>query len=70
MDRQSNRRLVLQGMAFGLAHGYYGKAMIAIMVHGWLLGMLAMWRKSLRPGVLSHGVQDSLGGIVAFLTMR
>ena len=62
--------LILQGVAFGLAHGYYGKAMLAIMVHGWLLGGLAWWRKSLRPGMLSHGVQDSLGGIVAFLLIK
>ena len=58
--------LVLQGVAFGLAHGYYGKAMLAIMVHGWLLGLLAYWRKSLRPGMLAHGLQDALGGMVAF----
>ena len=58
--------LVLQGVAFGLAHGYYGKAMLAIMVHGWLLGLLAYWRKSLRPGMLAHGLQDTLGGVVGF----
>jgi len=62
--------LILQGVAFGLGHGYYGKAMLAIMVHGWLLGVLAWWRKSLRPGMLSHGIQDSLGGIIAFLTIK
>jgi len=60
--------LVLQGVAFGLAHGYYGKAMLAIMVHGWLLGLLAYWRKSLRPGMLAHGLQDTLGGVVAFFS--
>jgi uncharacterized protein len=60
--------IVLQGVAFGLAHGYYGKAMLAIMVHGWLLGLLAYWRKSLRPGMLAHGLQDSLGGVVAFFS--
>jgi len=62
--------LILQGVAFGLAHGYYRQAMLAIMVHGWLLGLLAWWRKSLRPGMLAHGVQDSLGGIVAFITIK
>lgn len=59
--------LILQGVAFGLAHGFYGKAMLAIMVHGWLLGLLARWRKSLLPGMLAHGVQDTLGGIVAYM---
>ena len=62
--------LILQGVAFGLAHGYYRQAMLAIMVHGWLLGLLAWWRNSLRPGMLSHGVQDSLGGIVAFIMLK
>jgi hypothetical protein len=60
--------LVLQGVAFGLAHGFYGIAMIAIMVHGWLLGLLAYWRKSLRPGILAHLLQDSLGGLVSFFS--
>lgn len=58
--------LVLQAVAFGLGHGYYGKAMLAIMVEGWLLGLLAYWRKSLRPGILAHGLQDTLGGVLGF----
>jgi len=60
--------VILQGIAFGLAHGFYGKAMLAIMLQGWLLGLLACWRKSLRPGMLAHGLQDSIGGVVAFLS--
>ena len=60
--------IVLQGIVFGLAHGFYGKAMLAIMVQGWLLGLLAHWRKSLRPGMLAHWLQDSIGGVVAFFS--
>jgi membrane protease YdiL (CAAX protease family) len=60
--------IVLQGIVFGLAHGFYGKAMIAVMVQGWLLGLLAYWRKSLRPGMLAHWLQDSIGGVVAFFS--
>jgi uncharacterized protein len=60
--------IFLQGVIFGLGHGFYGTAMFAIMVHGWLLGMLAYWRKSLLPGMLAHGLQDSIGGIIAFFT--
>ena len=55
------------GVAFGFSHGYYGKAVIAIMVHGCLLGLLAWWRKSLLPGMLAHGLQDSLGVIIPFI---
>lgn len=60
--------IFLQGVVFGLAHGFYGKAMIAVMVQGWLLGLLAYWRKSLRPGMLAHWLQDSIGGLVAFFS--
>jgi len=60
--------ILLQGAVFGLAHGYYEKVMVLIMVQGWLLGLLAYWRKSLRPGMLAHGLQDGIGGIVAFFS--
>ena len=60
--------IVLQGIVFGLAHGFYGKAMLAIMVQGWLLGLVAYWRKNLRPGMLAHWLQDSIGGLVAFFS--
>jgi membrane protease YdiL (CAAX protease family) len=58
--------ILLQGVVFGLGHGFYGRAMLVVMVHGCLLGLLASWRKSLRPGMLAHGLQDTLGGILAF----
>lgn len=60
--------VILQGVAFGLAHGYYHKVMVVIMVQGWLLGLFAYWRKSLRPGMLAHGLQDGIGGVVAFFS--
>lgn len=58
----------LQGLIFGLGHGYYGRAMLVVMVQGWLLGALAEWRKSLRPGMLAHGLQNTIGGVVAFVS--
>jgi membrane protease YdiL (CAAX protease family) len=57
-----------QGVVFGLCHAYYGKAMGVVMIEGCLLGLLAHWRKSLRPGILAHGLQDTIGGIAAFLS--
>ena len=60
--------ILLQGVVFGLAHGYYQKVMVVIVVQGWLLGLLAYWRKSLRPGMLAHGLQDAIGGVVAFFS--
>ena len=60
--------LLLQGIVFGLAHAYYRWVMIAITVLAWLIGLLARWRRSLLPGMLFHAVQDSLGGVIAFVT--
>jgi uncharacterized protein len=56
----------LQGVIFGLAHGFYHSHMLAIMVEGWLLGVFVSWRQSLRPAILAHGMQDALGGLLAF----
>jgi membrane protease YdiL (CAAX protease family) len=58
----------LQGVAFGLAHGYYLRTIPVVMLLGWFLGLLAYWRKSLRPGMLAHGLQDTLGGLVGFFS--
>lgn len=58
--------IALQGVVFGLAHGYYHWVMVAVMVEGWLLGLLAYWRKSLRPGMLAHWLQDTIGVLAAF----
>ena len=60
--------ILLQGVVFGLAHTYYRLVMVAIMVLAWLLGLLAQWRRSLLPGMLFQGLQDCLGGVIAFLT--
>lgn len=63
--------LLLQGLAFGLAHGYQGWGMMTVItVFGWMFGALAMWRKSLLPGMLAHGIQDSSAGLVYFLFHR
>lgn len=62
--------IVLQAVTFGLGHGYYDAlTMLAIMVLGALFGLFAAWRKSLRPGMLAHGLQDTIGGVVAYMTM-
>jgi membrane protease YdiL (CAAX protease family) len=62
--------IVLQAMAFGLGHGYQGwKLMSLIAVYGACFGVLAHWRRSLRPGIIGHALQDTAGGLLArFLT--
>ena len=57
--------IVLQGAVFGFSHAYQGTAMvITIAVYGCLFGLLAAWRKSLRPGMLAHFLQDGIGGLI------
>lgn len=58
--------IVLQGIVFGASHGYQGwKFMLLISVYGALFGMLASWRRSLRPGMFAHFLQDGVGGLLA-----
>jgi uncharacterized protein len=57
--------MILQGVAFGLGHGYQGpKRMCVLAVYGCLFGLLAYWRRSLRPGMLAHAGQDTLVGLL------
>jgi membrane protease YdiL (CAAX protease family) len=37
---------------------------VTIGVYGCLFGLLAAWRKSLRPGMLAHFLQDGIGGLM------
>lgn len=62
--------VTIQGLLFGLAHGYYSTSMIVIAGYGWLIAILAWWRKSLRPGMLAHGLQDATFGLLAFLLAK
>jgi uncharacterized protein len=56
--------LFLQAVLFGISHGYQGiEACVKIAVYGALFGFLALWRRSLRPGMLAHALSDILGGI-------
>ncbi|HET8889381.1 MAG TPA: CPBP family intramembrane glutamic endopeptidase [Candidatus Angelobacter sp.] len=59
--------LLIQGLAFGLSHGYHGlKFMTIITLEGCCLGLLARWRRSLRSAMFAHAMQDSLGGLLAY----
>lgn len=56
---------VMSALLFGAAHGYEGRArMVLIGVFGLLFGLLAWWRKSLRPGMMAHAWHDALSGAV------
>ena len=63
--------VVAQGILFGCAHGYQGvKLMIVLSLYGSLFGVLAAWRGSLRPGMMTHAWQDLLAGFVGRIAMR
>lgn len=60
--------VVLQAVLFGAAHGYQGgRHMAQIGVYGALFGMLALWRRSLRPGMIAHAWQDTFSGVGLFI---
>lgn len=63
--------IVASGVVFGLGHGYQGgRGMVVIAVFGILFGIMAHLRKSLRPGMIAHALQDSAAGIALFRFVR
>jgi len=57
--------LFLQVAVFGVAHGYQGvRSCLAIAIYGVLFTLLALWRKSLRPGMIAHAWTDIAGGLL------
>lgn len=57
--------VLLSAVVFGAAHGYEGGArMLLIGVYGLMFGLLAWWRKSLRPGMIAHAWHDAFSGAV------
>lgn len=63
--------IALQGMVFGAAHAYQGTTRIIVIASfGCMFGWLAWWRKSLRPGMLAHLLQDGIGGLALAKFMK
>jgi membrane protease YdiL (CAAX protease family) len=63
--------IVLQAIAFALSHSYQGwKFVLLIAVFAAMLGLLAHWCKSLRPGMIAHALQDGISGILASHALR
>jgi len=57
--------VLLSAVVFGASHGYEGGArMILIGIFGLMFGLLAWWRRSLRPGMIAHAWHDALSGVV------
>lgn len=63
--------IVISGALFGAAHIYQGwKQTIVIGVFGIMFGMLAAWRRSLKPGMLAHFAQDCSAGLILSYLFR
>ncbi len=63
MTGSASTGLLFQAVLFGISHGYQGvRSVITIMILGLLYGSLALWRKSLRPGIIAHGWSDIYAG--------
>jgi membrane protease YdiL (CAAX protease family) len=57
--------VLFQAIVFGIGHLYEGVGAAGrIMLFGVLFGLLALWRKSLRPGMIAHAWSDIFGVIV------
>ena len=54
-----------QAIVFGVGHLYEGIAPVGLItLYGVLYGLLAVWRKSLRPGMTAHAWSDIFGVII------
>ena len=57
--------VLLSAVVFGASHGYEGAArMLLIGIYGLMFGLLAWWRKSLRPGMMAHAWHDAFSGVI------
>jgi len=57
--------VALSAIVFGASHGYEGSPrMLLLALYGLMFGLLAWWRKSLRPGMIAHAWHDALSGAV------
>ena len=63
--------IALSAIAFGAGHAYQGyRSAVLIAFYGAMFGILAHWRKSVRPGMIAHAWQDALSGILGGLLRR
>jgi uncharacterized protein len=71
MTGSSVAGVTLQAILFGISHGYQGlQAIVMIILFGFLFGILASWRKSLRPGMILHAWADIYAGyLIQFIRL-
>ena len=71
LTRNVPAAVACQAILFGAVHGYQGvKGAITITIYGALFGILAVLRKSLRPGMIQHAGQDILAGVLGSILSK
>ena len=56
--------IAIQALVFGAGHAYEGPTACAgIAVYGVFFGLVAAWRRSLRPGMIAHALTDVVAGL-------
>ena len=56
--------IAVSGLIFGFAHGYEGaRRMVLVGIYGMMFGLLAHFRRSLRPGMIAHAFHDGIMGL-------
>lgn len=57
--------LVIVSILFGLGHGYEGaQRMVLIALLGFAFGVMSLCRRSLRPAMAAHALQDTISGLL------
>jgi len=60
--------VAVSALMFGMAHGYQGvRNMVMLAVFGVLFSLLALYRRSLRPGIFAHSWHDLIAGLALAL---
>lgn len=64
LTRNAAAGIVISALVFGSAHAYQGFLQVTIITAlGAMFGVLAHWRKSLKPGIIAHAGQDIFSGL-------
>jgi membrane protease YdiL (CAAX protease family) len=65
-SRSSVVGILGSAIVFGAGHSYKGgSGALRIVLFGALFGILAYWRKSVRPGMIAHAFTDGFAGVLA-----
>lgn len=68
--RSTSLGVVISAVFFCVGHAYQGWFFaVQVGLLGLMLGILAAWRKSLRPGMIAHAGQDIISGILVRLLL-